>query len=104
MHAAAGRLAFSPLHSGLYHKRWKWYTFFMEPKRLYKSDSNRVLAGVFGGLGEYFNIDPVLLRVIWIFVVIFTAFVPGIITYILAAIVIPKRPVHIHHQTHTQHE
>lgn len=77
----------------------------MEPKRLFRSNDNRVIAGVFGGLGEYFTIDPVILRVLWVFVVIFTAFVPGVITYVLAMIIIPKRPVHVHHEAHhTSHE
>lgn len=75
----------------------------MEPKRLFRSNDNRVIAGVFGGLGEYFTIDPVILRVLWVFVVIFTAFVPGVITYVLAMIIIPKRPIHTHHETHQSH-
>ncbi len=74
----------------------------MEPKRLFKSSDNKVLAGVFGGLGEYFNVDPVILRIVWVLVVVFTAFVPGIVTYILAAIIIPKKPLHAHYQAHEQ--
>ena len=50
-----------------------------------------MIAGVFGGLGEYGNIDPVFLRLIWILVVVFTGFVPGIVAYLLAIIVIPKK-------------
>jgi len=77
----------------------------MEPKRLFKSDDNKVFAGVFGGLGEYFNVDPVILRVVWVVLVIFTAFVPGILAYILAVIIIPRRPVRVHHQeAHHSHE
>lgn len=64
------------------------------PKRLYKSRRNRVVAGVIGGVGEYFNVDPVLLRVAWILLVIFTAVIPGIISYIFAALIIPERPAH----------
>jgi len=75
----------------------------MEPKRLYKSSDNKIFAGVFGGLGEYFNVDPVILRVVWVLVVIFTAFVPGVLTYILAVIIIPKKPMPAHHQTHESH-
>ncbi len=76
----------------------------MEPKRLFKSEENRVFAGVFGGLGEYFTVDPVILRVLWVVVVIFTAFIPGVIAYILAAIIIPRRPVRVHHQETHHHE
>lgn len=61
-------------------------------KRLYKSEKNRVFGGVIGGVGEYFNIDPVILRVIWVIMVAFTGFVPGIIAYLVANFVIPERP------------
>lgn len=67
----------------------------MEMKRLYKSDTDRIFAGVVGGFGEFFGVDPVLLRVIWLLVVIFTGFVPGVIAYIIAALIIPRRPLHM---------
>ena len=60
-------------------------------KRLYKSSSNRVLAGVCGGLGEYSDIDPVLIRLIWVIGTIFTGGFPGIIAYIIAAIIVPEK-------------
>jgi phage shock protein PspC (stress-responsive transcriptional regulator) len=59
-------------------------------KRLYRSLTNRVFAGICGGLGEYFSIDPVLVRLIWLLVVIFTGVVPGLLTYIIAIYVIPQ--------------
>lgn len=61
-------------------------------KRLYRSDTNKVWLGVIGGFGEYFQIDPVLLRVVFILVTVFTGFFPGLIAYLLAAAVMPKRP------------
>lgn len=61
-------------------------------KRLYRSQENKVFAGIFSGLGEYLDIDPVMLRVIWLAVTIFTGFIPGIIVYTLALFVIPNRP------------
>jgi phage shock protein C len=61
-------------------------------KKLYRSRTNRIFAGVIGGLGEYFGIDPSLLRLIWVLFVIFTAVIPGVLTYILAAIIIPEAP------------
>jgi phage shock protein PspC (stress-responsive transcriptional regulator) len=67
----------------------------MEHKRLYKSDKNRVFAGICGGLGEYFDIDPVLLRLVWLLVVIFTGVVPGLVAYLIASFVVPYR---VHHQ------
>lgn len=61
-----------------------------EPKRLYRSKSNKVFAGICGGLGEYLNMDPVILRLIWLLVAIFTGLVPGLVAYILSVFIIPK--------------
>ena len=63
-----------------------------ETKKLYRSSTNKVFAGICGGLGEYSNIDPVLLRLFWLLVVIFSGVVPGIVAYILAIFIIPRRP------------
>ena len=61
-------------------------------KRLYKSKDNKIIAGVMGGLGEYFDIDPVLFRVLYMAFSVFTGIIPGIIAYFLMAIVMPVRP------------
>lgn len=61
-------------------------------KRLYRSTTDRVCAGICGGLGEYWGIDPVVLRLIWVLVTVFTGFAPGIIAYILAIFIIPTKP------------
>ncbi len=58
-------------------------------KRLYKSPTNKVLAGVCGGIGEYFDIDPVLVRVVWVISAFFGG--AGLLAYIIAAIVIPSK-------------
>ena len=59
-------------------------------KRLYKSDKNRMVDGVCGGIAEYFDIDPTLVRLGW---VLFCALGgSGILAYIIAAIVIPRNP------------
>lgn len=60
-------------------------------KNLYKSKTNKIFSGVVGGLGEYFNIDPTFLRLIWLLVVVFTGFFPGILTYIIACLIIPTK-------------
>ncbi|OGE29327.1 hypothetical protein A2867_03160 [Candidatus Daviesbacteria bacterium RIFCSPHIGHO2_01_FULL_40_11] len=60
-------------------------------KRLYRSEKNKVWLGVLGGLGEYFNIDPVILRVAFILIFVFTGFVPGLIAYLLMAVVMPTK-------------
>ena len=60
-------------------------------QKLYKSNTNKIFAGVIGGIGEYFDIDPTLLRLAWILVVVFTGIFPGLIVYIIAALVVPKK-------------
>lgn len=58
-------------------------------KRLYKSDTDKKLCGVCAGIAEYFELDPTIIRLAW---VVFTLFGGcGIIAYIIAAIVMPKR-------------
>ncbi len=59
-------------------------------KKVYKSEKNKVMAGVIGGIGEYFDIDPVILRLLFLLIVIATGIVPGIIAYVVAIIVMPK--------------
>lgn len=64
----------------------------MITKRLYRSRDDRVIAGIFGGLGQYFNVDPVLLRLIYLVVMIVTAVIPAVIVYLLAIIIVPLEP------------
>lgn len=63
----------------------------MMEKKLYRSRESRVIGGVCGGIGEYFEIDPVLVRLI--FLILFFVFGVGLITYIIAWIIIPERPL-----------
>ena len=59
-------------------------------KKLYKSNTNKVLDGVCGGIGEYFNVDPTLVRLAW---VVFCALGgSGILAYIIMALIIPRQP------------
>ena len=59
-------------------------------KRLYKSNANKMIDGVCGGIAEYFDIDPTLVRLGW---VLFCALGgSGILAYIIAAVIIPRRP------------
>ena len=62
----------------------------MEPKRLFRSRKDRILGGVCGGIGNYFNLDPVLVRVIW--AVSFFVFGAGFLAYIIAWIIVPEEP------------
>lgn len=61
-------------------------------KKLYKSDTNKTVSGVLGGLGEYYDIDPTLLRLGFIVLTIVTGIFPCIIAYIIAAIIVPDKP------------
>jgi len=75
-------------------------------KRLFKSRNNRVISGVCGGIAEYFNIDPSLVRLGMVAVSIFSAGT-GVVAYIIAAVVIPNEPnypsdVDWHHGGHDQ--
>lgn len=58
--------------------------------RLYKSNKDKVFDGVCGGVGEYFNIDPVIIRLLWVVFVIFGG--TGVLAYVLAMLIIPKNP------------
>jgi phage shock protein C len=61
-----------------------------EKKKLYRSKTDRKIAGVCGGLGKYLDIDPVIVRLAW---VIFTlAGGAGLLAYIIAWIIIPEEP------------
>lgn len=60
-------------------------------KHLYRSETNKVLAGVLGGLGEYFEVDPVVLRLAFVFLLLATAVVPGVIAYIAAVFIVPRK-------------
>ncbi|MBQ9201604.1 MAG: PspC domain-containing protein [Bacteroidales bacterium] len=60
-----------------------------EPKKLRRSRSNKVLGGILAGIGEYFDLDPVLIRVIYCFLTLFTAAFPGVLMYIVMLILIP---------------
>ena len=62
----------------------------MNEKRLYKSATDKKLDGVCAGLAEYFEIDPTIVRLVWALAVIFAGV--GLIAYIVAAIVMPRKP------------
>ena len=64
----------------------------MEPaKRLYRSKKDRIIFGVCGGLGEYFDVDPLIFRIL--FVLISFGGGAGVIIYIILALIVPADPV-----------
>jgi len=62
-------------------------------RKLYRSEKDKWIAGVLGGLGEYLGVDAALLRLAFIVFSLATGVVPGIIGYILAVLIIPKPPM-----------
>ena len=64
-------------------------------KRLYRSGTDKVVAGVCSGVAEYLNVDPVPVRLIWIIASLFPPlFGSGLLAYLIAWLVIPKNPKH----------
>lgn len=61
-----------------------------ETRRLYRSKKDKMLAGICGGIGEYFDIDPTLVRIAWVIFCLCGG--AGILLYIICAIVIPENP------------
>ncbi len=62
----------------------------MNEKKLYKSSTNKKLAGVCGGIAEYFNIDSTLVRLGWVLFSLLGG--SGLLAYIIAALIMPDRP------------
>ena len=58
-------------------------------KKIYRSKENKVIAGVCGGIAEAFSFDPILVRLILVFVALVTGVIPFLITYIIAWFIIP---------------
>ena len=62
-------------------------------KKLYRSNANKKIAGVCGGLAKYLNVDPTIIRLIWALVVLFAG--AGLLAYIVCALIIPEEPDNI---------
>jgi phage shock protein C len=60
------------------------------PKRLYRSRTDRKIAGVCGGVAHYFNIDPTFIRIIWLVLVLGAG--TGLLAYLICWLVIPNEP------------
>ena len=59
-------------------------------KKLYRSNSSKLVAGVCGGIGEYLNVDPTLVRLIWVLFCCLGG--SGFLAYLVAAVLIPEEP------------
>ncbi len=60
-------------------------------KRLYRSKDERMIWGICGGLGQYFDVDPTIVRVVWVVTLFLGGF--GILAYIILRFVIPLEPL-----------
>lgn len=60
-------------------------------KKLQRSDVNKQIAGVCGGIAEYFDVDPTLVRVGYVLLTVFSGIVPGVIAYFVLAFIIPSK-------------
>jgi len=59
-------------------------------KKLYRSHEDKVIAGVCGGLAEYFEVDATLIRLVWAVTILFAG--TGVLAYILFVIIVPLKP------------
>jgi phage shock protein C len=69
-------------------------------KQLYRSKHNRVISGVCGGIAEYLDLDPTLIRLLWVLITIPGGI--GFIGYLVSIIIIPENPQHLGESSNTQ--
>ena len=63
----------------------------MNGKKLYKSATDKKIAGVCGGIAKYFNVDATLIRLAWVLFSLLGG--SGLLAYIIAALIMPEQPV-----------
>ncbi len=64
-----------------------------ESKRLYRSRSERMIGGVCGGIGKYLEIDPTVIRLLFLLLAFLSGGVPAVIAYIILLFVVPEEPL-----------
>ena len=62
----------------------------MQMKKIHLSNTNKKLAGICGGIGETFDIDPTIVRLVFIFIALVTAIIPSLILYLVGWLIIPS--------------
>jgi len=62
-------------------------------KKIYRSRTERQIAGICGGIGAYTGLDPVLVRLLVVAVTCVTGFVPGVVAYLVSWILVPEEPL-----------
>ena len=63
----------------------------MTAQKVYRSREDKIIGGVCGGLGEYFDIGSTILRLGWAAITIFSGVIPGALLYIVAIFIIPRK-------------
>lgn len=63
-------------------------------KKLYRSTKDPILFGVLAGIGEYFYIDPTVVRVIFLLLLLVTGIFPFVILYLLVYFLVPEKPLY----------
>jgi phage shock protein C len=65
----------------------------MTNKKLYRSIDNSMIGGVMAGVADYFSIDVTLVRVLYVFITIFSAIFPAILVYLICWVIIPSKKI-----------
>ena len=60
-------------------------------KKLYLSDTNKLISGVCGGIGEYLGVDPTVIRLLWVILSVSSLVLGGGLLYIIAMFIIPRK-------------
>ncbi len=60
-------------------------------KKLYRSSENKIMFGILGGLGEFFDMDPTVFRLLFLFFIFITGIFPGVIFYFVALLIVPEK-------------
>lgn len=63
----------------------------MSAKKLYRSNTDKKITGVCGGLAEYFDVDSTVIRLIWVLLACITAFVGAFVAYLIVALIVPVK-------------
>lgn len=80
----------SSLHFSIAQASKLYNRIMSEPKKLYRNTQDKVLGGVCSGIGDYFNLDPTLIRLIAVLLIVFSGGL-GIFAYIFAWIIVPAK-------------
>jgi phage shock protein C len=64
-----------------------------EVKRLYRSQKERMIGGICGGLGDFFQVDPIIFRLIFVLMLLGAG--SGVLVYIIMMLIIPEEPIEI---------